>query len=137
MLNFPLSTFYYKPKEPDRNKEIQEADIKDQLEKIICGFPGYGSRLVTAQLKREGWIINRKRIQRIMRENELLCVVKRKKNWMNYSQNTHRYYPNIKKNVVIDNINQVWGAEITYIRILRGFVFLAIVLDLHSRKILG
>lgn len=85
MLNFPLSTFYYKPKEPDRNNEIQEADIKDQLEKIICGFPGYGSRLVTAQLKREGWIINRKRIQRIMRENELLCVVKRKKNWMNYS----------------------------------------------------
>lgn len=137
MLNIPRSTFYYKNKTVNRNKEIQEADLKDQLERIICEFPGYGSRRVTEQLKRDGWHINRKRVQRIMRKNELLCVVKRKKIWTANAKHNHRRYPNLIRNISINNINQLWVVDITYIRVLRGFIFLAIVLDAHSRKVIG
>ncbi len=137
MLNIPRSTFYYKAKDPDKNKEIQEADIKDHIERIICEFPGYGSRRVTEQLKRESWHVNRKRVQRIMRENELLCAVKRKKMWTTNSKHDHKRYSNLIGNITINHVNQLWVADITYIRILRSFVFLAIVLDAHSRKVLG
>lgn len=121
----------------NKNKEIQEADLKDRIETILCQFPGYGSRRVTEQLKRDGWMINRKRTQRIMRENELLCVVKRRQIWTAYSKNNHKRYPNLLKSLHAKHLNQVWFADITYIRVLRGFVFLAAILDACSRKILG
>ena len=137
MLNIPRSTFYYKFKNPDKNKQILEANLKDNIEKIICEFPGYGSRRVTEQLKRDGIVINRKKVQRIMRENELLCVTKRKKIWANNSKHNYRRYPNLTQDMPVKEINQLWVADITYIRILRGFVFLAVVLDAYSRKVLG
>ena len=137
MLNIPRSTFYYEPKIPSKNKLLLETDLKDRIERIICEFPGYGSRRITEQLKRDGWSINRKRVQRIMRDNELLCVVKRRKMWTTNSQHDHKRYPNLIRNITINHVNQLWVADITYIRILRGFVFLSIVLDAHSRKVLG
>jgi len=137
MLNIPRSTFYYEPKPPNKNKQIMEADLKDRIERIICEFPGYGSRRITEQLKRDGWAVNRKRIQRIMRENELFCVVKRKKIWTANSEHAHKRYPNLLKSLHTDRLNQIWFADITYIRILSGFVFLAAILDAHSRKVLG
>ncbi len=137
MLNISRSTFYYKFKAPDKNKQILEANLKDSIEKIICEFPGYGSRRVTEHLKRNGCKVNRKKVQRIMRENELLCVVKRKKMWTTNSIHNYRRYPNLIRNLSVYRLNQLWVADITYIRILRGFVFLAVVMDAYSRKVLG
>ena len=114
-----------------------EADLRDRIEAICLEFPRYGYRRVTYQLKHEGWQINHKKVLRFMRESDLLCRVKRK--WIATTNSNHRFavYPNLIKGVVISQINQVWLADITYIRIRTGFVYLAAILDACSRRVIG
>jgi putative transposase len=132
-MNLPRRTYYYKPKHtpPD---EALIARIGD----LCLQFPGYGYRRVTEQLQREGWIVNHKKIARIMRERHWSCVA-RKKRWMVTTNSDHGFpvYPNLTKEVSIRAINQLWVADITYIRILRCFVYLAVILDAFSRKAIG
>ena len=137
MLNLAKSNYYYKTKEQDETKLKIEADIQDRLEEIACEFQKYGYRRITKQLKREGVVINHKKVLRIMRENSLLCVVKRK--WINTTDSNHsfRRYPNRIKHMVSKALNQIWVADITYIRILTTFVYLAVILDTFSRKVIG
>lgn len=135
MMNIARSTFYYKPKQ--RLKQIQDADLRDRIEGIIYECPGYGSRRVTQQLKREGWPVNRKRIGRIMKENGLLRIIKKKKIFTTDSNHDFRCYPNLLKDCLITTLNQAWVADITYIRILTAFVYLAVILDAFSRKAIG
>ena len=136
-MSIARSTFYYrgKAKSPDQMKT--EADLKDRIEVICLEFPRYGYRRVTRQLKREGWIVNHKRVLRLMRESDLLCQVKQK--WVRTTDSNHRFprYPNLIKGMVIDRLNQVWVADITYIRIRTGFVYLAAILDVFSRRVIG
>jgi len=136
-MNLPSSIFYYRPKakEPDRMKA--EADLRDRIEAICLEFPRYGYRRVTHQLKHEGWVVNHKKVLRFMRESDLLCRVKRK--WIATTNSNHRFpvYPNLIKGVVISQINQVWLADITYIRIRTGFVYLAAIPDACSRRVIG
>jgi len=136
-MSIARSTFYYrgKAKSPDQMKT--EADLKDCIEVICLEFPRYGYRRVTRQLKREGWIVNHKRVLRLMRESDLLCQVKRR--WVRTTDSNHRFprYPNLIKGMVIDRLNQVWVADITYIRIRTGFVYLAAILDVFSRRVIG
>ena len=131
------SSFYYKPraKGPDRMKV--EADLRDRIEAICLEFPGYGYRRVTYQLKHEGCQINHKKVLKLMRESDLLCRVKRK--WVKTTDSGHHFprYHNLIKEMVIDRLNQVWLADITYIRIRTGFVYLAAILDAFSRKVIG
>lgn len=131
------SSFYYKPKakSPDRMKA--EADLVDRIEAICLEFPRYGYRRVTHQLKHEGWTINHKRILQLMRESDLLCQVRQK--WVKTTDSRHHFprYPNLIKGMVIDQLNQVWLADITYIRIRTGFVYLAAMLDACSRRVIG
>jgi putative transposase len=114
-----------------------EADLRDRIEAICLEFPRYGYRRVTRQLKREGWLVNHKRVLRLMRESDLLCRVKRR--WVRTTDSKHHFprYPNLIKGMVISRLNQVWLADITYIRIRTGFVYLAAILDAFSRRAIG
>jgi len=137
MLNLAPSSYYYKAKEPSLPLQKQEADLRSRIEEIACEFTRYGYRRITAQLRREGYLVNHKKVLRIMRESSLLVVAKKK--WIKTTNSNHPYcrFPNLVKNLVISSLNQVWFADITYIRILTTFIYLAIILDGFSRKAIG
>jgi putative transposase len=133
-MNIARSTFYYR-----RRTEscIKDADVIDRIEAICLDFPGYGYRRVTRQLQYEGIVINHKRVLRLMRESDLLCRVRRKRVITTNSKHGFPRYPNLVKSLAVKRINQVWLADITYIRIRTGFVYLAAVLDAWSRRVIG
>jgi transposase InsO family protein len=108
------------------------------MEQICLDFAKYGYRRVTEQLKREGWRINHKKVHRIMREQGWLCRL-RKKKWVCTTDSNHKLpvYPNLAKELSVTGINQLWVADITYIHILAGFIYLAVILDVFSRKAIG
>jgi len=136
-MSLPRSTYYHQPTEQPLWKQKQEADLRDRIERIVCEFPGYGYRRVTKQLRREGCVVNHKKVLRIMRESSLLCAVKRSYKRTTNSQHPYPRYPNLVKNLVVTALNRVWVADITYIRILTTFVYLAVILDSFSRKVIG
>ncbi len=131
------SSFYYKAKAKSPERMKAEADLRDRIEAICLEFPRYGYRRVTHQLRHEGRQMNHKKVLEIMRESDLLCQVKRK--WVKTTDSRHRFprYPNIIKGMTISRLNQVWLADITYIRIRTGFVYLAAILDGFSRRVIG
>ena len=100
-------------------------------------MPAYGSRRITAELRRQGWVINRKRVQRIMRQDNLLCL--RRKKFIRTTDSEHglAVYPNLAGTLDISGLNQLWVADITYLRLWREFVYLAVVLDAFSRRVIG
>jgi len=126
-------TYYYKPK-----KKPSDQALVARMEELYLEFPRYGYRRVTKQLKREGWIINHKKVARIMREKNWSCQP-RKRKWICTTDSNHnfRVYPNLIKDQTLDGINQVWVADITYIHILVCFVYLAVILNVYSRKAIG
>lgn len=136
-MGLPRSSFYHRPREDDLEELKREMDLWDRIESICLEFPRYGYRRVTHQLQREGWRVNHKKVLRLMRENDLLCQVKRR--WTRTTDSEHPYpvHPNLIKDLEISRLNQVWLADITYIRILTGFVYLAAVLDTYSRRVVG
>ena len=136
-MNLARSSFYYKPKGESTERLKAEADVRDRMEAICVEFPRYGYRRVAKQLQYEGWTVNHKKVLRLMRESDLLCQVKRR--WMKTTDSRHRFprYPNLIKGMIINRLNQVWVADITYIRIRTGFVYLAAILDACSRRVIG
>ena len=136
-MKLPASSFYYRPKHESVEEKATQADLIGRIEAICLEFPRYGYRRVTAQLKREKLIVNHKRTLRLMRESDLLCRVKRR--WINTTDSRHGFprYLNLVKDVVMSSLNQVWLADITYIRIRTGFVYLAAILDACSRRVIG
>jgi len=136
-MNLARSSFYYKAKDRDFEMMKIEADLMDRIEAICLEFPRYGYRRVTHQLKHEGWEVNHKKVLRLMRESDLLCRVRRK--WVKTTDSNHRFprYPNLIKGMVLNRLNRVWLADITYIRIRTGFVYLAAILDAYSRRVIG
>jgi len=130
------SSFYYQSTDRDAAKKA-ETDLRDRIEVICLNFPRYGYRRVSEQLRREGQLVNHKRVLRLMRESDLLCRVKRK--WVKTTNSKHpfRRYPNLIKGMLVSRLNQVWLSDITYIRIRTGFVYLAAILDAYSRKVIG
>ncbi|MGH7273693.1 MAG: IS3 family transposase, partial [Nitrospiria bacterium] len=133
LMNLPQSTFYYKPVAP----KTPEDTLVSRIEALVEEFSGYGYRRITAQLHREGLRVNHKKVLRIMRERDLLCRPRRR--WTKTTNSNHPYprYPNRLQELAIRSPNQVWVADITYIRILTAFVYLAVILDLFSRKAIG
>jgi putative transposase len=136
-MKLPTSSFYYRPKHESVEEKETQADLIGRIEAICLEFPRYGYRRVTAQLKREKLIVNHKRTLRLMRESDLLCRVKRR--WINTTDSRHGFprYLNLVKDVTVSSLNQVWLADITYIRIRTGFVYLAAILDAFSRRVIG
>ncbi len=132
-MNLSRSSYYYKPVEP----KSQDRDLYLRIEELVEEFSGYGYRRITAQLHREGFQVNHKKVLRIMRERGFLCRPRRR--WVKTTDSNHPYplHPNRIKDLVVTAINQAWVADITYIRIRTSFVYLAAILDLFSRKAIG
>ena len=131
------SSFHYKAKAKNPEQMKVEADLRGRIETICLEFPRYGYRRVTHQLKHEGRQVNHKKVLWLMRESDLLCHVKRK--WVKTANSKHNFprYANLTKGMVINRLNQVWLADITYIRIRTGFVYLTAILDAYSRRVIG
>lgn len=131
------STYYYRPRTPAAGKQKADADVRDRIEQIALKFPRYGYRRMTAQLRREGLSANHKRVLRLMRESDLLVKCRRKRVFTTDSGHGLRVYPNLYRDVRPSAVNQVWVADITYIRLLLEFVYLAVILDAFSRRVVG
>jgi transposase InsO family protein len=129
-------TLYYQKKD-NPNEKIKEADIKDKIATISYKHPYYGYRRMTAQLKREKLMINHKRVLRMMRKMGIQGRIKRKYISTTNSRHNNRVYPNLITKLKVIRIDQLWCSDITYIRILNGFVYLAAIIDVYSRKIVG
>ena len=114
-----------------------DVELRDAIEQIILEFAGYGYRRVTHALVRAGWSVNHKRVLRIMREESLLCHLKRQFVPTTDSHHPFQVYPNLVKGLEVDAPDVVWVADITYIRLLSSFVYLATLLDAYSRKCVG
>jgi putative transposase len=135
-MDIKRSTLYYQKKD-NPNEKIKEADIKDKIATISYKHPYYGYRRMTAQLKREKLMINHKRVLRMMRKMGIQGRIKRKYISTTNSRHNNRVYPNLITKLKVIRIDQLWCSDITYIRILNGFVYLAAIIDVYSRKIVG
>jgi len=114
-MNLPRTSYYYKPKPREISPEDQA--IIARIEEIAEDFATYGYRKITAQLRRDGIVVNRKKVQRIMREKGLFA--KKTQRFVKTTDSNHAYpvYPNLIKDLNVTEVNQVWVADITYIRI--------------------
>jgi len=133
-------------REKEAKKSVEDTLLRGEIEKLI-DLPAsarYGYRPMTKQLRRDGFqingqFVNHKRVLRIMRENNLLCEIK--KSFINTTDSVHnlKKYPNLlkKEGIKITRLDQVWVSDITYIRLPEGFVYLAVVIDAYSRKVIG
>jgi transposase InsO family protein len=117
---------------PDR-----DMDLRDAIQKIAVEWPSYGRPRITAELRDRGWEVNPKRVYRILREDNLLCVRRRKFVVTTDSNHTRKVYPNLARSMILTAPNQLWRADITYIRLRDEFVFLAVILDAYSRRVIG
>jgi putative transposase len=127
---------YYRWKE--RDVLDRDMDLRDMIQKIALVYPFYGYRRITRELARSyGIRVNHKKVLRLMREDNLLCL--RRKGFLRTTDSTHALdvYPNLTRGLIPARINQLWVADITYIRLVREFVYLAVVLDAYSRRCIG
>jgi putative transposase len=132
----PRSSFYrasqVRESRPDPNERVLQ-----EIRTICEEMPGYGAPRVTAELRRRGIHVNHKRVSRLMAKANLRC--KRKKRFLRTTDATHsfRVYPNVAKDVVVVRPDQLWRADITYVRLVREFIYLAVILDAFSRRVIG
>lgn len=127
------STYYYKPK-GSRSSDIA---LSDRIEEIALEYPSYGYRRITAELHRQNLIVNHKRVLRLMRSQNLLCRARKAFKVTTNSCHGLKKYPNLIDDLMPYRIDQVWHADITYIRIATSFVYLAALIDGFSRKVIG
>lgn len=116
----------------------EETGLRDQLQRLSLANRHYGYRRIAALLRREGWPVNRKRVLRLMREDNLLCL--RRKAFVpptTDSRHDWRVYPNLAWRLKPMAVNRLWVADITYVRLAEEFAFLAVLLDAYSRRIVG
>jgi putative transposase len=114
-----------------------DLDLRDEIQRIALESPSYGWPRITAELKRRGWVANHKRVYRIMREDNLLCLRRRKFVVTTDSNHSRPVYPNLARGMALTSIDQLWVADITYIRLETEFVYLAVILDGFSRRVIG
>ncbi len=134
MIDLPRSTFYYRP---NKSSGIADTEVVELIEAIQDDLPGYGYRRITHELHRRGHRINHKRIARIIRENGL--GIKPRKRFVKTTDSAHTspIYPNLYRNIIPERPDMAWVADLTYIRLARGFCYLAVILDACSRKVIG
>jgi transposase InsO family protein len=111
--------------------------LRDAIQKIALQYRCYGYRRVTAELRQQGLVVNGKRVLRVMREDNLLSLRKRKFIVTTNSRHGWWAYPNLAAGLHLTSVNQLWVADITYIRLQDEFIFLAVLLDAFSRRIVG
>jgi transposase InsO family protein len=116
---------------------LAETELRRTIEGIALEMPNYGYRSITAELQRRGLLVNRKHVLRLMRQDNLLC--RRKRSFVATTDSTHslKVFPNLARELTVTAVDQLWVADITYIRLPREFVYLAVVLDAFSRRVIG
>jgi putative transposase len=131
VLDVPRSSFYYQAVERD------DQTLEQAIEVVAAEWPTYGYRRVTRQLHRQGWTVNHKVVQAKLKEMGLQRPVKRAKRRTTNSQHGYQRFPNLVEGLTVTRPDQVWVADITYIRLQCEFVYLAIVMDVFTRIIRG
>jgi transposase InsO family protein len=114
-----------------------EMELRDQMQKVALQWPAYGYRRITRELQKRGFAVNHKRVLRMMREDNLLCVRRRAFVITTDSRHNLPVYPNLARQMTPTAINQLWVADITYIRLRTEFGYLAVILDAFSRRVIG
>jgi len=130
-------TGFHRFQKPRGQTPDSDMELRDAIQKIAVEWPAYGRPRMTRELRERGWKVNHKRVQRLMREDNLLCVRKRKFVVTTDSNHTRKVYPNLARKMVLSAPDQLWRADITYIRLREEFVFLAVILDAYSRRVIG
>jgi transposase InsO family protein len=128
---------FYRFEESAHASHDADMDVRDAIQRIALEWPSYGRPRMTAELRRRGWKVNPKRVYRILREDNLLCIRKRKFVVTTDSNHGRKIYPNLAPTMVLTGVDQLWVADITYIRLREEFVFLAVILDAFSRRVIG
>ncbi len=121
-----------KPESKDNDSELRE-----EIQEISLEFIRYGYRRITAELHRRGKAVNRKKVLRIMHEENLLCPKKKFSPHTTDSNHNLPVYPNRAKDLMVTGLNQLWVADITYIRLNQDYVYLAVIIEIFSRKCIG
>ncbi|WP_413460389.1 IS3 family transposase [Herbaspirillum huttiense] len=135
MIDLPRSTYYYQPR--PATAVLGDAELAHLIEDIHDVFPGYGYRRITLELRARGHVVNHKRVARIMREHEVYGHHRRRFKPAAGTETDVAVFPNHYQNIIPTEPDRVWIADITYIRIASGFIYLAVVLDACSRKVIG
>ena len=114
-----------------------EVELRGQIQSVALEMRAYGYRPITKELQRRGVIVNHKRVLRLLRQDNLLCL--RRQAFVRTTDSNHSLpvYPNLARGLALSNINQLWVSDITYIRLRREFVYLAVILDAYSRRCIG
>jgi putative transposase len=131
---------YYKWRDKSHDPEAEinsDVSIKEEMQKIVIEFPGYGYRRVKVELRNRNHVVNQKKVRRLMKEDNLICVKKRFKLQTTDSNHGEKIYPNLAKNLEVKDINRLWVADITYIQLSKEFVYLAVIIDVFSRRCIG
>jgi transposase InsO family protein len=137
-MKISTSTYYYKPKRDRAVRDFKDAQLRDEIESIQTDFPYAGYRTVQTYLfRRRGHWFNGKKIRRVMGKYGLQVRIRKAFVRTTDSEHGLPVYPNIIAGLTVTGINQLWVSDITYVRIGTGFVYVAIVLDVFSRRIVG
>ena len=123
--------------DPQQERVDRDVELRDAIQRIALEFPSYGRPRITKELRRRGWRVNHKRVHRILREDNLLCLRRRKFVLTTDSDHNLPVYPNRAREMTLSGIDQLWVADITYIRLELEFVYLAVILDAFSRRVIG
>ena len=132
MMGLARSTFYRRSR-----STVDDTALVERIHAICAEFPRYGYRRVTAQLRLDGLLVNRKRIARLMTRHGLQVRPKRRYVATTDSAHDGPIFPNLAKDIVPDGPDQLWVADLTYIAVAAGFVYLAVILDAWSRRVVG
>ena len=128
---------YYRHWQASAPRE-EEMALRDAIQRLALAHRHYGYRRIGALLRREGWCVNHKRVLRLMRQDNLLCLGQRAfVPATTDSQHRYKIYPNLARRLETTATNQLWVADITYVRLAETFVYLAVILDAHSRRVVG
>lgn len=128
---------YYRHWQRSAPRQEQTA-LRDTIQKLALAHRHYGYRRIAAQLRRDGWTANHKRVLRLMRQDNLLCL--RKRAFVPVTTDSRhgwRIVPNLARNLTLTGIDQLWVADITYVHLREAFAYLAVVLDAYSRRVIG
>ena len=127
---------FYRSRTPRQPTPV-EMEIRDEMQRIALESSAYGYRRITVELQRRGFAINHKRVLRMMHQDNLLCVRCRRFLVTTDSRHNLPVYPNLARQITLTAVNQLWVADITYIRLRTEFIYLAVVLDAFSRRVIG
>ena len=128
---------FYRSQEEKPAKPDADMDLRDAIHRIALEWPCYGRPRITQELRNQGWQVNPKRVYRLMREDNLLCLRKRKFVITTDSNHSRKIYSNLAGKVALTGVNQLWVADITYVRLGEEFIFVAVILDAYSRRVIG